>query len=111
MNKEEYKDINILIPDICEYMYILLYEHEMVKQQTIKIINKISEENRNGKYIIPCLWLEDKHQVNLMVDFDNKICEIVNTGRRIDKRAINKLQEELRTEFWGKIKTKNLKNC
>ena len=28
------------------------------------------------------MWLKDGHQVNLRIDFDNKICEIVNTACR-----------------------------
>ena len=99
MNKEEYKDTNILIPDLCKYNY---KEGEEV-DQTIAIINQIPQDKRKGKYIVPCNWLRLGHQVNLRIDFDNKICEIVNTGGYafIDETVINNLQQELREQFEG----------
>ena len=95
MNKEEYKDINILMPDLCEY------NHKTNKdvEQTIHLINKIPQEKRNGKYIVPCIWLENAHQVNLIIDFDNKIFEIINTGANVDHNVIDGLQQELRSYF------------
>ena len=94
-NKEEYKDINILMPDLCEYNHKTNKEVE----QTKNLINKIPQEKRNGKYIVPCIWLENAHQVNLIIDFDNKIFEIINTGANVDQNVIDGLQQELRSYF------------
>ena len=45
------------------------------------------------------MWLKDRHQVNLRIDFDNKICEIVNTGGHVEQEVINNIQQELRNNF------------
>ena len=97
MNKEEYRDTNILIPDLCKYNY----KKGKEVSQTITIINQIPQDKRMGKYIIPCRWLRLRHQINLRIDFDNKICEIVNTGGFIDETVINNLQKELNNQYKG----------
>ena len=83
------------MPDKYKYYFKTSKESE----QTINLIKQIPQDKRNGKYIIPCIWLREEHQVNLRIDFDNKIFEIVNTGASVDKEAINNLQKELRSNF------------
>ena len=115
INKEEYRDTNILIPDLCEYNY----KEGKEVDQTIAIINQIPQDERKGKYIVPCTWLKKGHQVNLKIDFDNKICEIVNTGDYVDIQVINNLQQTLREQFEGEewvvyenhIVTQSTGNC
>ena len=92
MDSEKYKDLNILIPDMYKYEEII---------QTIKIINQIPQEKRKGKYVVPCGWLIKDHQVNLIIDFDNNIFEIINTGEFVNQEVIDELQQELRNNFKG----------
>ena len=83
------------MPD--KYKYYFKTSKEV--EQTLNLINQIPQEKRKGKYIVPCIWLRKKHQVNLKINFDNKILEIVNTGNNVDLDVINKLQQELRSNF------------
>ena len=101
INQIKYPNITVLLPDVHEYHY---KENKDITQ-TMDILNKIPQDKRNGKYIIPCMWLKSGHQVNLIIDFDKKICEIINTAvdtYAIDKNTMLNLKKALNKEFSDK---------
>lgn len=100
MNKKQYPDINILVPDDN-----IKYKKGKEVDKTIEVINKIPKSQRSGKFIIYCDWLKNGEMVNLVIDFKNKSFEIINTNTCIDQDIINNLQKKLRK----KLKNSNWK--